>query len=43
MGITGSPRIAIAAYNDGSNEGDDLIDCIKKNLKSLGTDLFIFK
>ena len=43
MGITGNPRVAVAAYNDGSNEGDDLIDCIKKDLKSLGTNLFVFK
>lgn len=43
MGITGNPRVAVAAYNDGSKEGDDLIDCIKKDLKSLGTDLFVFK
>ena len=43
MGITGNPRVAIAAYNDGSKEGDDLIDCIKQDLKSLGTDLFVFK
>lgn len=43
MGITGNPRIAVAAYNDGSKEGDALIDCIKKDLKSLGTNLFVFK
>ena len=43
MGITGNPRVAVAAYNDGSKEGDDLIKCIKKDLKSLGTDLFVFK
>ena len=42
-GITGNPRVAVAAYNDGSKEGDDLIKCIKKDLKSLGTDLFVFK
>ena len=43
MGITGNRRVAVAAYNDGSKEGDDLIDCIKKDLKSLGTGLFVFK
>ena len=43
MGITGNPRVAVAAYNDGSKQGDDLIKCIKQDLKSLGTDLFVFK
>ena len=43
MGITGNSRVAVAAYTDGSNEGDDLMNCIKKDLKSLGTDLFVFK
>ena len=43
MGITSNPRVAVAAYNDGSKEGDELIDCIKEDLKSLGTNLFVFK
>lgn len=43
MGITGNSRIAVAAYNDGSKEGNGLINCIEKDLMSLGTDLFVFK
>ena len=43
MGITNNPRIAVAAYNDGSTEGDALIKCIDADLKSLGTKLFVFK
>ena len=43
MGITGNPRVAVAAYNDGSKQGDDLIKCIDNDLKSLGTELFVFK
>ena len=43
MGITGNPRVAVAAYNDGSKQGDDLIKCIENDLRSLGTELFVFK
>ena len=43
MGITGNPIVAVAAYNDGSKQGDDLIKCIDNDLKSLGTELFVFK
>lgn len=43
MGITGNPRIAVAAYADGSREGKELIECIKQDLKSLDTDIFVFK
>ena len=43
MGITGNHEIAVAAYNDGSKEGDELIKCIEKDLKSLKTKLFVFK
>ena len=43
MGITGNHEIAVAAYNDGSKEGDELIKCIEEDLKSLKTKLFVFK
>ena len=43
MRITNNPRIAVAAYNDGSTKGDALIKCIDADLKSLGTKLFVFK
>ena len=43
MRITGNPKIAVAAYEDGSKKGASLISCIKEDLKTLGTDLFVFK
>jgi len=43
MGITGNPRIAVAAYDDGSKAGEELIKCIDNDLKSLRTNLFVFK
>lgn len=43
MGITGNPKIAVAAYEDGSKKGEENINCIRKDLKTLGTDLFVFK
>ena len=43
MGITGNHRVAVAAYNDGSKEGDKLIKCIKRDLKKMSTKLFVFK
>ena len=43
LGITGNPKIAVAAYEDGSNEGIELIRCIEKDLNILGTELFVFK
>jgi len=43
MGITGNKRIAVAAYHDGSEKGQQLIDCIKKDLETLNTKLFVFK
>lgn len=43
MGITGNPKIAVAAYEDGSKKGVENINCIRKDLKTLGTDLFVFK
>ena len=43
MGITGNPRVAVAAYSDGSKEGDESIKCIEEDLKSLKTKLFVFK
>lgn len=43
MGITGKQRIAVAAYHDGSQEGSELIQCIKDDLNGLGTSLFVFK
>ena len=43
MGITGNPRIAVAAYNDGSKSGSELIECIEEDMDSLGTSLFVFK
>ncbi len=43
MGITGNPRIAVAAYEDGSKEDSELIKCIKEDLKTLNTKLFVFK
>jgi len=43
MGVTGNSKIAVAAYEDGSKEGKELINCIEQDLKSLGTNLFVFK
>lgn len=43
MGITNNQRIAVAAYHDGSKDGSELIQCIKDDLKGLGTRLFVFK
>ena len=43
MGITGYSNIKVAAYHDGSNQGTELINCIKADLNSLGTGLFVFK
>ena len=36
-GHTNNPRIAVAAYNDGSKEGDALIKCIDADLKALNS------
>ncbi len=43
MGITGKQGIAVAAYTDGSRQGARLIECIKSDLSSMGTKLFVFK
>ena len=43
MGATGNPKIAVAAYHDGSEAGAELIDCIEQDLQALGTKLFVFK
>ena len=43
MGITDNENIAVAAYDDGSQEGGELIECIEDDLKSMGTKLFVFK
>ena len=43
MGLTGNPRIAVSAYADGSQQGDELIRCIQRDLQTLGTKLFVFK
>ena len=43
LGITGNQRIAVAAYHDGSQEGDELIRCIKNKLRKVDSKLFVFK
>lgn len=43
MGIVGQSNIAIATYADGSQQGDDQIRCLEKNLPTLGSKLFVFK
>ena len=43
MGAAGNPKIAVAAYPDGSDAGTELIDCIEQDLQSLNTKLFVFK
>jgi len=43
LGITGNSKIAVAAYEDGSTEGIELISCIKRDLSTLGTNVFVFK
>jgi len=43
MDITNNQKIAVAAYDDGSKEGEELIKCIEKDLKTLSTKLFVFK
>jgi len=42
-GYTGNQRIAVAAYNDDSQEGSELVKCIKKDLTSMSTRLFVIK
>ena len=43
MGIIGDPDIAVATYNDGSQQGDELVRCLQKRLTTLGNQLFVFK
>ena len=43
MGIVGQSNIAIATYADGSQQGDDQVRCLEKNLATLGSQLFVFK
>ena len=43
MGIIGQPNIAIATYADGSQQGDDQVRCLEKNLATLDSKLFVFK
>ena len=43
LGITGNSKIAVAAYEDGSTESIELISCIKRDLSTLGTNVFVFK
>lgn len=43
MGIIGQPKIAVATYADGSQQGDAQVRCLDKHLTMLGNKLFVFK
>lgn len=43
MGITGHLKIKVAAYDDGSVQGGELLKCIEKDLSTLRTGMFVFK
>lgn len=43
MGIIGQPNIAVATYDDGSQQGAAQVRCLEKNFTKLGNKLFVFK